>query len=317
MDRSGFVERESVPAGKPSAGPGAATADSARATFASDDALVNAMSVDVEEHFQVSAFADTIKRSDWESSESRVLRNMDRILGLFDEHSTKATFFTLGWVAERHPELIRRIVAAGHELASHGYDHARVSSQQAAEFLEDISRTKKILEDISGEPVTGYRAPSFSITGETPWAHEMLAEAGYRYSSSIYPIAHDHYGMPAAPRFPYRPTPDGILEIPLTTARFAGRNWPGAGGGYFRLLPLMYSAWVLNRMHSQDRQPAVFYFHPWEIDADQPRVPGIPLRARLRHYVNLSSFERRLAAYLRRYQWGRMDHVFRDSISAG
>jgi len=314
MDRSGFVERDTVPAGEPRA---PAAKDNRRPAFAPGDAPVNAMSVDVEEHFQVSAFADTIKRSDWESEESRVARNMDRILELFDDNDTKATFFTLGWVAERHPDIVRQIVAAGHELASHGYDHARVSSQQPAEFLDDVSRTKKILEDISGESVIGYRAPSFSINDETPWAHEMLAEAGYRYSSSVYPIAHDHYGMPAAPRFTYRPVPEGVLEIPMTTARFVGRNWPGAGGGYFRLLPLRYSTWALNRLHSQDRQPALFYFHPWEVDADQPRVSGIPLRASFRHYTNLRSFERRLAVFLRQFRWGRMDHVFRDSISAG
>ncbi len=317
MDRSGFVEREAVPQGESPAAEEPRTDNGRRSASVSDDVIVNAMSVDVEEHFQVGAFEGTIGRSEWDSSESRVARNMDRILGLFDEHNTKATFFTLGWVAERHPEVIRRIVAEGHELTSHGYDHARVSSQQPAEFLDDVSRAKKILEDISGEQVIGYRAPSFSISGDTPWAHRILAEAGYRYSSSVYPIAHDHYGMPAAPRFLYRPASDGVIEIPMTTARFAGRNWPGAGGGYFRLLPLKYSSWALNRVHSQDRQPALFYFHPWEVDAEQPRVSGIPLRSRLRHYVNLRSFERRLAVFLQQFRWGRMDHVFRDSISTG
>ncbi len=315
MDRSGFVERDAVPAGERVGAASTAPEDVGRESPDSAALPVNAMSVDVEEHFQVSAFIGAIDRSDWASIPSRLARNMDRILRLFADHDTKATFFTLGWVAERNPEIVRRIVAEGHELASHGYDHARVWSQQPQEFFEDVARTKKILEDLSGQPVAGYRAPSFSITDETPWAHEMLAEAGYLYSSSIYPISHDHYGMPEAPRFPYRPSPDGILEVPMTTTRFAGRNWPGAGGGYFRLLPSVYSTSVVDRVHRRDGQPAIFYFHPWEVDAEQPRVSGIDLRSRVRHYSRLASFERRLAGFLRRYRWSRMDYVFRDSLT--
>ena len=279
------------------------------------DTLVNAMSVDVEEHFQVSAFENRIAKGDWRTFKSRVSRNMGRIFQLFDDTDTKATFFTLGWVAEKIPDLVRTIVAEGHEIASHGYDHTRVSSQTSKEFLRDVSRTKEILEDISGESVVGYRAPSFSIGPETVWAHEALREAGYKYSSSIYPINHDHYGFPSAPRFPFRFSKDGILEIPLTTTTVFGRNWPGAGGGYFRLLPMAYSRWALNRVIQHDKMPAVFYFHPWEIDPDQPRVSDISLFTQFRHYVNLDRFERRLTKFLAEYSWDRMDQIFRSAIS--
>lgn len=276
---------------------------------------VNGMSVDVEEHFQVSAFANTIDRAQWDSMPSRVSQNMERIFRLFDDTDTKATFFTLGCVAEKVPNLIRTMVAEGHEVASHGYDHTRVWTQTPKAFFEDVSRTKKMLEDISGERVTGYRAPSFSITERTAWAHDELQKAGYQYSSSIYPINHDHYGLPSAPRFPFRLKEGGILEAPLTTAKAAGRNWPGAGGGYFRLLPLTYSRWALRQVNHHERMPAFFYFHPWEIDPDQPRVSGIPLRARFRHYVNLSRFERRLASMLADFSWGRMDHILHHAIA--
>jgi len=279
------------------------------------DTLVNAMSVDVEEHFQVSAFENRIAKGDWRTLKSRVSQNVDRIFQLFDDTDTKATFFTLGWVAEKIPDLVRTIVAEGHEIASHGYDHTRVSSQTSKEFLSDISRTKKILEDVSGESVAGYRAPSFSIGAETVWAHEALREAGYKYSSSIYPINHDHYGFPSSPRFPFRFSKDGILEIPLTTTTVFGRNWPGAGGGYFRLLPMAYSRWALNRVIKHDKMPAVFYFHPWEIDPDQPRISDISLFTQFRHYVNIGRFERRLTKFLAEYSWDRMDQIFRNAIS--
>ena len=279
------------------------------------DAPINAMSVDVEEHFQVSAFANRIAKREWHDLPSRVSRNVDRILKIFDETDTKATFFTLGWVAERAPDLIKTIVAEGHEIASHGYDHMRVGAQTREEFLVDVFRTKKILEDISAERVVGYRAPSFSIGEKTLWAYEALQKAGYQYSSSIYPIKHDHYGFPSAPRFPFRFSPDGLLEIPLTTMVAAGRNWPGGGGGYFRLLPMAYSRWVLRRVNSVEKMPVTFYFHPWELDPDQPRVSGIPLSSKFRHYVNLGRFERRLTDILREFRWGRMDEVYGDALS--
>lgn len=292
-----------------------AGADSAGAQFAYTDESAgfakalpnNIMSVDVEEHFQVSAFANTVSKGDWATIPSRVCRNMDRILALFAEKDVKATFFTLGCVAERFPQLMRDIVAQGHELASHGYEHDRVSALSPRDFLLDVTRTRKILEDISGSAVKGYRAPSFSINDETAWAHDVLQQAGYTYSSSIYPVNHDHYGFPSAPRFPFRLKDGGLLEVPLTTASALGRNWPAAGGGYFRLLPMGYSRWALRRVNRQDRMPAVFYFHPWEIDPDQPRVAGLPLSSQFRHYVNLQHFEGRLATMLDEFSWGRMD----------
>lgn len=276
---------------------------------------VNAMSIDVEEHFQVSAFEHRIRRDEWQQQPSRVAGNMDRILQLLDDASARATFFTLGCVAEQQPAIVRSIAAAGHEIASHGYDHSRVRNQTAEQYRTDVSRTKALLEDISGEQVIGYRAPSFSIGQDTPWAHDVLQESGYRYSSSVYPINHDHYGNPAAPRFPYFVRDGGLLEIPLTTVSVFGRNLPSAGGGYFRLLPMLYSRWALNRVNTRERMPVVFYLHPWELDPDQPRVSNIPLKARFRHYVNLRRFESRFRTLLHAYKWERMDHVYGQALS--
>ena len=270
----------------------------------------NAMTVDVEEHFQVSAFENRIPRSEWNSQESRVERNVGRLLEMFDEAGAKATFFALGCVAERHPGMIREIVDNGHELASHGYAHSRVRDQSRNEFAEDVARTRKLLEDIGAVPITGYRAPSFSIGEDTPWAHDVLQEAGYRYSSSVYPIQHDHYGSTSTPRFAHLVRRGGLPEFPMTTVQAFGRNLPCAGGGYFRLMPLRYSKWATRRVNSRDQMPAIFYMHPWEIDPDQPRVDGVSAKTRFRHYVNLSRFEGRLAAMLRAFRWGRMDAVF-------
>ena len=270
----------------------------------------NAMTVDVEDYFQVGAFAGTISRADWESLPRRVERNTDLTLEIFADCGALATFFTLGWVAERHPELIRRIVDAGHELASHGYAHIRVDDQSEDEFRADASRTRAMLEDISGVAVKGYRAASFSIGHATPWAHRVLAEAGYRYSSSINPIRHDHYGTPDAPRFPHRPDEAGVVELPMTTVRLRGRNYPCSGGGYFRLMPYALYRAGLRRFHREEGKPAVFYFHPWEVDPDQPRPGGIGAKARFRHYANLGRMEARLRRALTDFRWGRMDHVF-------
>ncbi|MBZ8138316.1 polysaccharide deacetylase family protein [Rubrivivax gelatinosus] len=272
-------------------------------------AITNALTIDVEDYFQVSAFAPYIRRSDWDARECRVERNVDRILALLDAADTRATFFTLGWIAERYPQLVRRIVAGGHELASHGYGHERASDLAPAAFHDDVARAKAILEDIGGVEVRGYRAPSFSIGERNLWAFDTLAEAGYAYSSSIYPIRHDHYGMPDSPRFAYR-VAGGLLEVPVTTVRLAGRNLPSSGGGYFRLLPYAASRWLIGRVNREDRQAAVFYFHPWEIDADQPRVPGIDAKTRFRHYVNIPRMEGRLASLLADFRWGRMDEIF-------
>ncbi len=275
----------------------------------SPSTMKNALTVDVEDYFQVSALAPLIHRSSWDDRECRVERNVERLLELFAQRHAHATFFTLGWVAERYPRLVQRIVAAGHELASHGYGHLRASEQEPHEFRQDVLRARQLLEDLGGQPVLGYRAPSFSIGYSNPWAFDVLLESGYRYSSSVYPVRHDHYGMPDAPRFPYEVRP-GLTEIPVTTTRVLGRNLPAGGGGYFRLAPYGLSRWALRRVNNVDRRPAIFYFHPWEIDPEQPRVPGTGLKTRFRHYVNLDKTESRLARLLRDFRWGRVDEVF-------
>jgi polysaccharide deacetylase family protein (PEP-CTERM system associated) len=275
---------------------------------------INAMSVDVEDYYQVSAFAGLVKREDWASRPSRVERNTDKVMETFAEAGVRATFFVLGWIAERHPFLIRRIVGAGHELASHGYAHYRVGEQTPAAFRADVRRTRALLQDIGGVDVLGYRAASFSIGADTLWAHGVLAEEGYRYSSSIYPVRHDHYGMPDAPRTTYEPLPGaGFVEIPLTTVRILGRNIPCSGGGYFRLVPYRLFHQALAGARRQSDQPAIFYFHPWEIDPGQPRLPGASFKARFRHYVNLGRTEPRLRRLLNDFAWDRMDRAFRVS----
>ena len=271
--------------------------------------ITNALTIDVEDYFQVSAFSPYIARADWEARECRVERNVDRILALLDEHDTQATFFTLGWIAERYPSLVRRIAEQGHEVASHGYGHERASDLSEAAFRAVIRRAKGLLEDLSGTEVAGYRAPSFSIGPSNLWAFDCLARAGHRYSSSIYPIRHDHYGMPDAPRFAHRAA-DGLIEIPITTLRLFRRNLPSSGGGYFRLLPYALSRWMLRRVNAADGESAVFYFHPWEIDLHQPRIAGIDARTRFRHYLNIHRMEQRLDSLLGDFHWGRMDHLF-------
>ena len=271
-------------------------------------AMRNALTIDVEDYFQVSALAPYIPRSEWDDRDGRVDRNVERILAMLEEYATHATFFMLGWVAERHPQLVRRIVDNGHELASHGFAHQRASEQSPEAFFSDIQLAKIVLEDLAGVEVTGYRAPSFSIGHANLWAFECIERAGYRYSSSVYPIRHDHYGMPDSPRFTHD-VREGLIEVPLTTMRMFGRNWPAGGGGYFRLLPYTMSRWLLRRVNQVDQQPAIFYFHPWEIDPDQPRVPGIDAKTRFRHYVNLHRTERRLRQLLFDFDWGRVDEV--------
>jgi len=271
----------------------------------------NAMTVDVEDYFQVSAFAAHIPRESWETIPCRVERNIDRILALLDEKQAKATFFTLGWIAERYPAMVKNIVSNGHELASHGWAHQRVSDQEPQEFLDDIVRSKALLEDISGQKVLGYRAPSFSIGSKTLWALDLLEEAGYRYSSSIYPIQHDHYGMPDAPRFAFYPKNNGgLLELPVTTVRLFKRNIPAGGGGYFRLWPYTFSHWLLQRINHLEKHSAIFYFHPWEIDYEQPRQQGINAKTKFRHYFNLRHMEGRIKALTRDFSWDRMDRIF-------
>lgn len=275
---------------------------------AASKALANALTVDVEDWFQVGAFERVITRSDWDGLELRVERNVLRILDLFEQAGVKATFFTLGWVAERAPALIRRIADAGHEIASHGYDHARVFTFTPQEFHADLERSRKLLEDAGGQKVIGYRAPSFSIDQRTPWAHEILAEQGYLYSSSIAPIAHDHYGWRDAPRFAFRPVADSeLIELPVTTVEIGSRRFAAGGGGFFRLLPYALHRWAVDRVREKDGEGANFYFHPWEIDVTQPRVPNAPLRSRLRHYARLGAMEAKIARLLSDYRWVRMD----------
>lgn len=269
----------------------------------------NALTIDVEDYFQVSAFAPHIKRSAWETTPCRIERNIDRILGLLAHGGAKATFFTLGWVAERFPRIVRDMVAQGHEVASHGQAHLRASDQSPDEFAEDINRAKRVLEDVAGVEVRGYRAPSFSIGEGNLWAFDCIAEAGYRYSSSVYPVRHDHYGMPDAPRFAFR-VRERLLEIPITTARVFGRNLPAGGGGYFRLAPYSLSSWAIRRVNQLDQRAAIFYFHPWEIDPKQPRVEGVSAKTRFRHYLNLDRTEGRLQRLMRDFHWDRVDRVF-------
>jgi len=276
---------------------------------------VNAMTVDVEDYFQVSAFADVVKRSDWERIDGRVEAKTLELLDEFDRSEVRCTFFVLGWIAERYPDLVRAMAARGHEIASHGYDHTRVTDQSEEEFRIDIRRSKAILEDISGQTVNGFRAASFSIEAANTWAHEVLADEGYLYSSSVYPVLHDHYGSPDAPRFAYRPNGDnGVVEIPMSTVRLLGRNIPCAGGGYFRLLPYAVYSRLLGRVHSADRRPTIFYTHPWEFDPAQPRQAGLGFRTRFRHYVNLSTTKSKLRALLAEFAWDRMDKVFLAEI---
>jgi polysaccharide deacetylase family protein (PEP-CTERM system associated) len=289
------------------------TAPAARPRPAPGERIRNAMTCDVEDYFQVSAFAPYIDRASWPTRECRVEANMERILALFEKNGVRATFFTLGWIAERYPAMVRRIVEAGHELASHGYGHLRASDQSRAEFDNDIRSAKALLEDIGGQAVLGYRAPSFSIGHANLWALDALHEAGYKYSSSIYPVLHDHYGMPDAPRFAFYPNgPDGLLEVPITTVKMGGRNLPAGGGGYFRLLPYALSRWMMEKVNREDQESALFYFHPWEIDPQQPRPEGLGAKARFRHYINIDRMERRLALLARDFKWDRMDRIFLD-----
>lgn len=278
-------------------------------------AMRNAMTVDVEDWFQVQAFAHRIRREEWPGMEARVEANVDRILAQFAAVGVKATFFTLGWIAQRHPAMVRQIVTAGHELASHGWDHRRADSQEPASFRADVRRARDVLEDIGGVPVAGYRAATFSIGARNPWAFSILAEEGYRYSSSVNPIRHDLYGMPDAPRVPYAVADGGLLEIPMTTIRLGNRNWPCSGGGYFRLLP--YTVWrqAVARVNRHDGQAGVFYFHPWEIDPDQPRVANCGWKSRIRHYTNLARMTAKLDRALRDFTWDRMDQVFAQLLA--
>ncbi|MDD5034957.1 MAG: DUF3473 domain-containing protein [Methylococcaceae bacterium] len=273
--------------------------------------LTNAMTVDVEDYFQVSAFERYIPRGDWDRLPGRVEQNTDRILALFAERNVKATFFTLGWVAERYPDLVRRIVSGGHELACHGYSHVRVTEQTPQQFREDVKRSRDLLEDIGGVRIKGYRAASYSIGAANLWALQVLEELGFAYSSSIYPVKHDLYGMPEAARFAFHPeNAPALLEIPITTVAFGEKTFPCGGGGFFRLFPYSLSRWAIHHVNHRDNQSSIFYFHPWEIDPGQPVQPGIDWKTRFRHYLNLSRMESRLDSLLRDFHWDTMENVF-------
>ncbi|PQA89008.1 XrtA system polysaccharide deacetylase [Hyphococcus luteus] len=272
------------------------------------------LSVDVEDYFQVWAFSDVVSRNSWDGFALRVGDNTRRCLDLFDAHDAKATFFTLGWVAERDPDLIKAIVSRGHELASHGYDHTKVTAQTRGEFHADVMKTKKLLEDIGGADVKGYRAAGFSIGRDTPWAHEALAEAGYLYSSSTHPIAHDHYGDASAPQSPYETA--GLIEAPVATANLFGRRVSAAGGGWFRAAPYGFSKMLLEKASKTLQGPAIFYFHPWEIDPDQPRLNRAGLKSKVRHYLNLSTMERKLSRLLSDFSWGRIDEALQPGAAS-
>lgn len=273
--------------------------------------IINALTVDVEDYFHVGAFENDISRDDWDDLPCRVERNTIKTLELFDRHGAKGTFFVLGWVCKRYPHLIKKIHDMGHEVASHSIGHHRVSDLTREEFIDDIRDSKRLLEDTIGAAVIGYRAPSFSIGDKNIWALECLKEAGYLYSSSIYPIRHDHYGMPSAPRFRFKPIDNSdFLEMPVTTFKFFGKKLPCGGGGYFRLLPYALSKMAMNSVNQNDSEACIFYFHPWEIDPDQPRQEQASFKSRFRHYTNLEVMEQKIEKLLVDFSWGRMDDIF-------
>ncbi|MFT4940016.1 MAG: polysaccharide deacetylase family protein (PEP-CTERM system associated) [Paraglaciecola sp.] len=267
------------------------------------------MTVDVEDFFHVSAFESIISPDKWQEYQPRVAANTQRLVDLFAKHDVKATFFVLGWVAERYPELIKNIHAQGHEVASHGYAHRRASEQSRDEFFADVKRSKDHLEDLLGEQIIGYRAPSFSIGYTNEWAFEVLVELGFKYSSSTYPVKHDLYGTPDWPRFAYQRA-EGIVEIPIPTLKILGKQIPIGGGGYFRLYPYSVAYWLVEKYLQKEKQPYSFYFHPWEIDPDQPRVEGASFKSRFRHYLNLNKMETRLENLLTDFKWGTMRDVY-------
>ena len=266
--------------------------------------------MDIEDYFQVSAFEKVIDRSDWETLPCRVEQNTDKVMQIFVDHDAKGTFFILGWVAKRYPQLIKRIAEQGHEIASHGWDHVRIIHMTPEQFKSDVTKTKALLEDLSGIQVKGYRAPSYSIGSSNLWALDILQETGHKYSSSIYPIHHDLYGMPQAPRFAFYPNELDIIEVPVTTTKVLGKNFPCGGGGYFRLLPYLWSKRAINKVNKVDGEASIFYFHPWEIDPNQPRQANTSLKTRFRHYTNLAKMEQRLRRLLQDFSWDRMDNIF-------
>jgi polysaccharide deacetylase family protein (PEP-CTERM system associated) len=279
--------------------------------------VVNAMSVDVEDYFHVSVFDGIVPRAMWANMESRVCANTYKLLDMFDEFGVSSTFFVLGWVAERHANLVRDIAARGHEIASHGYAHRLIYDQTAAGFREDVRRAKQLLEDAAGCEVAGFRAPSYSVTPRSLWALDILIEEGYRYDSSIFPVRHDRYGIPVSPREPFyiERSGGGLMEVPGSTVRVGPLNLPIAGGGYFRILPYAWTRWGIARLNAVEQRPAVFYIHPWEIDPDQPRL-GAGWLGRFRHYRNLDKTESRLRALLSEFRFGTVDSLLKAHVRA-
>jgi len=275
------------------------------------DRTLNAMTVDVEEYFQVSAFDRVVDRTEWPEMPSRIRPSMQSLLDLLDEHDVRATFFTLGWIGEHHPEIVRQIAAAGHEVACHGYDHRLLYDRDPQELLRETRKARAILQDLSGQPVVGYRAASFSIGRGNLWALDVLADAGFEYDSSLFPVVHDRYGVPGAPRLLHRlQTPGGnsLIEIPPSTFKFAGLVLPAAGGGYLRLLPLAVTRWAINRLNRRDHAPAVVYIHPWELDPDQPRLKT-KWTTRRRHYGGIRGVRGKLSALMRDYRFGPLGEI--------
>jgi polysaccharide deacetylase family protein (PEP-CTERM system associated) len=278
------------------------------------DVIVNAMTIDVEDYFHVSVFDGVVPRQAWTTLESRVCKNTDRLLEIFAEHELRGTFFVLGWVAERFPDLVKRIAAAGHEIASHGYGHRLVYDQTRKAFREDVRRAKTLLEDACGGPVHGYRAPSYSIVPRSLWALDVLIEEGYGYDASIFPVRHDRYGIPVSGRHPYSIArkQGSILEAPGSTTRIGPLNLPVAGGGYFRLLPYWWTKFGIDRVNRLENRPAIFYLHPWEIDPEQPRLEA-GLLSRVRHYRNLRETEPRLRQLLKDFSWSPLGSLLSSS----
>ena len=283
-------------------------------TTSPSEPVINAMSVDVEDYFHVSVFDGIVPRARWDLMESRVCANTDRLLEIFAEFDVRATFFVLGWVAEKYPDLVRRIAAGGHEVASHGYAHRLVYDQTRDAFRDDVRRAKRLLEDAGGCSVGGYRAPSYSVTPRSLWALDVLIEEGYRYDASIFPIRHDRYGIPVSPRHPYVVDRQGgaLMEAPASTVRIGPLNLPIAGGGYFRILPYAWTRWGISRLNRVERQPAIFYMHPWEIDPDQPRLSAGWL-GQFRHYRNLDKTEHRLRSLLKDFRFAPMRTLLADA----
>jgi polysaccharide deacetylase family protein (PEP-CTERM system associated) len=280
--------------------------------------LTHVLSVDVEDYFQVEAFARQVSRDSWDSWPSRVVENTQRVLDIFDRFQAKGTFFFVGWVAARFPHLVREVGARGHELACHSYWHRTVYSLSPEEFREDTKRAKRVIEDASGAAVNGYRAPSWSITKECLWALDILAEEGFTYDSSIYPIHHDLYGVPGAKRFPYTHqcgNGQKLIEFPPATLRFLAANFPVAGGGYLRIFPSAYTELAFRKFERSYGERLVVYLHPWEIDPEQPRISG-SLKSRLRHYTSLRRMEAKVSAILKRHKFTRFSDVLAEDLGS-